>query len=380
MTWSRYAACWRARPERVRQGCTRLPEGRRLRRLLLSKSMKVQRNKALRPYNTLGLQACADAFVDVANEHEILAALEWARAHSLPVLPLGGGSNVVLAGDIKALVVRQQSRGIEVLESGADTVTLRVAAGENWHELVRWTLQQGFFGLQNLALIPGTAGAAPIQNIGAYGIELQSVLWQVHAVRIADSARLVLDNVACKFSYRDSIFKHGLSDKLVITAIVLKLSRNPDIDISYPALQQYFNENPATEPTPQAVFDAVVSIRRSRLPDPAIEPNAGSFFKNPVIEHGEAEQLLTKFPALPRYPQADGRVKLPAAWMIEHCGWKGYRCDNLGVHAQHALVLVNYGADSGEQLLHLAGQIAESVYGTFGVQLEMEPRFYGSRT
>lgn len=341
--------------------------------------MNVQRNKALLTYNTLGLQACANAFVNVSCDEEVVAALRWAREHSLPVVPLGDGSNVVLGGDINALVLRQQTRGITVLENGENAVKLRIAAGENWHGLVQWCMQQGFFGLQNLALIPGTAGAAPIQNIGAYGVDLQSVLWQVHAVRIADSKPLVLDRTECKFNYRDSVFKQELADQVVITAIDLQLSRRPDSDISYPSLQQYFSENPSIEPTPQAVFDAVVSIRRNRLPDPSAEPNAGSFFKNPVIDRCAAERVLAQFPALPHYPQADGSVKVAAAWMIEHCGWKGYRRENLGVHPQHALVLVNYGADSGEQILRLASEIAGSVYRAFGIQLEIEPRLYGCR-
>lgn len=340
--------------------------------------MNIQRDQALRQYNTFSLQARAEAFVCVNSDEELLAALAWARAHSLPVIPLGEGSNVVVAGDVKALVLRQQTKGIDVLETGPDAITLRVAAGENWHDLVRWALQRGYYGLENLALIPGTAGAAPIQNIGAYGVELQSVVSRVHAIQLADTAHLVLDRAACAFGYRDSIFKHQLNDQVAITAIELQLALTPRINISYPALQSYFSEYP--EPAPEDVFDAVVSIRRSKLPDPAIEPNAGSFFKNPIISGREAARLLALFPALPSYPQADGTVKLPAAWMIEHCGWKGYRRDSLGVHPQHALVLVNYGAGSGEQLLALATEIAQSVHREFGVHLEIEPRLYGSRT
>lgn len=342
--------------------------------------MNVERDKALRPYNTLRLSARADAFVRVASDTDLLAALAWARAQSLPVLPAGEGSNVVLAGDVEALFLQLRTRGVEVHETANNAVTLRVAAGENWHQLVQWSLERGFYGLQNLALIPGTVGAAPIQNIGAYGTELHSVLSRVHAIRIADNEPLVLGRDECCFSYRDSIFKHELEDKVVITAIDLKLSLRPDIDISYPALSQYFNERPTLSHSPQAVFDAVVSIRRDKLPDPALEPNVGSFFKNPIIDACAARRLLETFARLPHYPQADGRVKLSAAWMIEHCGWRGYRRDQLGVHGQHALVLVNYGSDSGEQLLSLAADITASVYGQFAVQLEIEPRLYGSST
>lgn len=340
--------------------------------------MKFHRGEELRPYNTLGLQARAEALVSVASDAELLLALAWAREHRLPVVPLGQGSNIVLAGNLDALVVRQETRGIQVLESAGSNVTLRVAAGESWHELVQWSLQQGYYGLENMALIPGKVGAAPIQNIGAYGVELQSILRQVYARRIEDDEQVTLDTVACKFGYRDSIFKHELKDQLVITAVELQLSRRPSVQITYPDLAGFFAAHPLVEPTPQAVFDAVVSIRRRKLPDPSSEPNAGSFFKNPLVASGIAEKLVEKHPSIPCYPQSDGRVKVSAAWMIDHCGWKGYRRDDLGVHGHHALVLVNYGNNSGEQLLSLAKDIAGTVYDNFGVHLEIEPRLYGT--
>lgn len=340
--------------------------------------MKFYRAESLRPYNTLALEAYAEAFVTVKSDAELASALAWARDQHLPVVPLGQGSNIVLAGDLHALVIRQETRGVQVLERDASTVALRVAAGESWHELVQWSLQQGYYGLENLALIPGTVGAAPIQNIGAYGVELQSVLLQVQARKIADDEQVMLSNVACRFGYRDSIFKHDLQDQLVITSIDLRLSLGASVKTTYPDLTRYFEKHHLENPTPQEVFDAVVSIRRSKLPEPALEPNAGSFFKNPLVLPEVAKNLVEKYPALPCYRQGDGRIKVPAAWMIDHCGWKGYRCDDLGVHGQHALVLVNYGNNSGEQLLSLAKDIAGSVYDNFGVRLEIEPRLYGS--
>lgn len=340
--------------------------------------MKFCRSKALRPYNTLGLQARAEAFVTVTSDAELLLALAWARERHLPVVPLGQGSNIVLAGDLNALVVRQETRGIRVLEATDSSIILRVAAGESWHELVQWSLHKGYYGLENLALIPGTVGAAPIQNIGAYGVELQSVLRQVHGRRIEDDEQVMLDTMACKFGYRDSIFKHELKDQLVITAVELQLSLRPSVQITYPDLASFFELHPLVERTPQAVFDAVVSIRRRKLPDPSSEPNAGSFFKNPLLCADMAEKLVAKHPALPCYPQGDGQVKVSAAWMIDHCGWKGYRRNDLGVHGQHALVLVNYGNDSGEQLLSLANDMAGTVYDSFGVHLEIEPSLYGA--
>ncbi|MEZ5502623.1 MAG: UDP-N-acetylmuramate dehydrogenase [Halioglobus sp.] len=345
---------------------------------LANGSSSVRRGHALRAHNTLALQSRADAFVAVSSDAELLAALAWAKARRMPVIPLGEGSNVVFAGDVHALVLRQATQGITLLEVRPNAVLLRVAAGQNWHELVRWSLQQGYNGLENLALIPGTAGAAPIQNIGAYGVELQSLIACVHARRIDDGTAVTLDNQSCEFGYRDSIFKRELSGQLIITAIEITLSRQAVVNTDYPALASFFLQHPLLERTPQAVFEAVVSIRRSKLPDPADEPNAGSFFKNPVLDSSQARKLVANFPQLPAFPQADGRVKLSAAWMIEYCGWKGFERDRLGVHPQHALVLVNHGNDSGAQLLDLANEITRSVYEVFAVSLEIEPRVYGA--
>ncbi len=339
--------------------------------------MQIQRDEPLKPYNTLSLQARASALVRVGNDQELLAAFSWAAERDLPVVPLGQGSNIVLAKDLDALVVRQDSRGIQILEEVGDRVRLRVAAGENWHSLVQWTLQQGLYGLENLALIPGTVGAAPIQNIGAYGVELQSCLLRVHALTIADGQSMILSNTDCEFGYRNSVFKQGLRDKLVITAVDLQLSRVPDLHIGYPVLAGALAQKDTGSLTPQDVFDTVVDIRRGKLPDPATEPNAGSFFKNPLVAAEQAETLAGKFPGLPAYPQPDGRVKLAAAWMIDHCGWKGYRENDIGIHPEHALVIVNYGNDNGEQLLSLASEVAATVADTFGVQLVIEPRVYG---
>jgi UDP-N-acetylmuramate dehydrogenase len=341
-------------------------------------AMEIQQSEALQRYNTLALQASADAFVTVRNDEELLSALAWGRANQLPIIPLGAGSNIVLAGDVNALILRQEAQGIEILDNASDTVTVRVSAGYNWHSLVRWSVESGYYGLQNLALIPGCAGAAPIQNIGAYGVELQSSLLRVHARQIADDRPITLTNTQCKFGYRDSVFKHELKDKLVITSIDLQLSTRPDVDIAYPALSQFFAAHPTITPTPQAVLQAVVDIRQSKLPDPASTPNAGSFFKNPIIAADAFRLLQQRFPALPGFAQNNDGIKVPAAWMIDHCGWKGFKHNRLGVHDHHALVLVNYGNDSGEQLLALANKIQTSVEQTFGVLLEIEPRVYGA--
>ena len=339
--------------------------------------MQILRDQALQPLNTLALRARANALARVVSDEDLLAALAWAAAHDLPVVPLGEGSNVVLAGDLDALVLCQDTRGIEILQEQAGKVILRVAAGENWHALVQWTLQQGLYGLENLALIPGNVGAAPIQNIGAYGVELQSSLCQVQGFAIADGRALTLAKADCELGYRDSVFKHRLRDKLVITTVDLELSRTPELHADYPALADFLRESGVVAATPQHIFDAVVSIRRRKLPDPALEPNAGSFFKNPLVPAAQARELAEKFPDMPCYPQADGTVKLAAAWMIDYCGWKGYREDNIGIHPEHALVLVNYGNDSGTSLLSLASEITATVADMFAIRLVIEPRVYG---
>lgn len=339
--------------------------------------MQFARDVSLRRLNTLALPGRAALMATVTDAVELDAALEFASSEGRNVIVLGEGSNVVIAGDLDALVLKQANRGIELLDRDADTVTLRVQAGENWHEFVRWCLTQGYYGLQNLALIPGAMGAAPVQNIGAYGVELSACLRQVHAVRLSDGQRLSLSRAACELSYRDSVFKGAQRDALCITAVDLELGLHPQTDTRYPVLDNFLREAGIDNPTPGQVFDAVVSIRRNRLPDPAREPNAGSFFKNPVLTIDDAEKLRARFPALPLYPQEDGSVKLPAAWLIEYCGWKGWRGDGVGVHAEHALVLVNCGGGTGRELLSLARKIAGSVRDTFGLDLAIEPRVYG---
>lgn len=339
--------------------------------------MHILQGEALQPYNTLALAGHATALVRAQSDNQLLEALAWATAHGLAVIPLGEGSNVVIAGDLDALVLRVDTRGIDVLEDDGEVVVLRVAAGENWHHLVQWSLERGYYGLENLALIPGTAGAAPIQNIGAYGVELAPFVREVHCVTVAGGTPRSITAEECRFGYRDSIFKHDLQDQLVITAVDLQLSRRPQVQADYPALARALEQHGGGEATPQAVFDAVVDIRRSKLPDPSRVHNAGSFFKNPVLTAAQAQAMARQFPGLPQYPQSDGSIKLPAAWLIDFCGWKGHRDGGLGVHPEHALVLVNYGNDSGGKLLDLARAIADSVLDTFDIALEIEPRIYG---
>ncbi|KGE03353.1 UDP-N-acetylmuramate dehydrogenase [Pseudohaliea rubra] len=324
---------------------------------------------------TLRLPARATARRDAADLPALREALLFARESGLPVIVLGAGSNVVFAGDVEALVLRYTATGREVLAEDAESVTLRVAAGEGWHALVRWCLAQGYYGLENLALIPGTVGAAPIQNIGAYGVELAPFVETVHAVCIEDGRELALHRAACDFGYRDSVFKGRLRDAVIITAVDIRLRRTAAPVITYPALREALAASTAP-PDPRAVFDAVVALRQARLPDPAITPNAGSFFKNPVVDTATAEALARRYPSMPQFV-TDGGRKLAAGWLIEHCGWRGVAGDGVAVHPGHALVLVNRDGD-GLALLALAERIRTSVAETFGCQLEIEPRVYGA--
>lgn len=341
--------------------------------------MTLLENAPLQSRNSLRLVANARAVCAAESVEQIEAAIDWAANHQLSVMPWGEGSNVVLAGDLDALVLNVRSQGIELLDRNHDSVLLRVAAGEHWHSFVQWSLGQGYFGLENLALIPGSVGAAPIQNIGAYGVEVAEFIDTVHGLLLEDGRPFALSAQDCHFRYRDSIFKTQWRDGAIITAVDLRLPLHAAPNIRYSALARHLQARSLDAPTAQQVCDAVIDIRRTKLPDPAVLPNAGSFFKNPVLEASAAAPLLERYPQMPTFQAGDGAIKFAAAWMIEHCGWKGQRRNGVGVHPQHALVLVNYGADSGAELLSLADDIAADVQATFGIELAIEPRVYGSR-
>lgn len=340
----------------------------------------ITRDFSLASGNTLRLPASAAHYTCVRDTDELAAALGYARANGLAVMPLGEGSNVVLAGDIDALVLQPALTGIDITLDTGPAIRLRIGAGENWHRLVEWSLGRQYCGLENLALIPGTVGAAPIQNIGAYGVELDEVLTRVHAVSVETGEAVQLSRDECAFAYRDSIFKHELRDQLVITAVEMELFRVPRIRADYPALAEALDARGITMPSTRDVFDAVVAVRSSKLPDPATEPNAGSFFKNPIVAAEAAHALQAQHPGMPCYAQDNGVCKLSAAWMIDQLGWKGRRSGAFGVHPQHALVMVHHQEEGGNgaQLLEFAAQIAGSVRDAFGVTLDIEPRVYGA--
>ncbi len=338
--------------------------------------MNIQSDVSLQLLHTLRLKSQARALCTVSGTAELRTALAWARAEGLPPAVLGEGSNVVLPEYWETLVILQRIPGIEVLSQDGKSVRLRVGAGENWHAFVAWALGQGYFGLENLALIPGTVGAAPIQNIGAYGVEVASFVESVHGLVTVDAAEVTLSTADCQFGYRNSVFKGALRDEVIITAVDLRLSKQPSSQTGYPSLQAHLESAGIDSATPEQVFNAVMDIRRSKLPDPAVQPNAGSFFKNPVLDTAGANALRERFPDIPCYEQSDGSVKVAAAWLIDQCGWRGHRVRGVGVHSEHALVLVNDGGDSAQELLRLADAIAADVAAKFDIDLAIEPRVY----
>ncbi|WP_461519516.1 UDP-N-acetylmuramate dehydrogenase [Porticoccus sp.] len=337
--------------------------------------LDIQTAVSLQTFNTLALPARAEFFCRVDSDETLLEALRWAKDKGLRITVLGGGSNVVLVDDIPGLVISMAISGIGLQHQIGDQLAVRVGAGENWHLLVQRTLAEGWYGLENLSLIPGLAGAAPIQNIGAYGVELSERFLSLEAIHIPSTERLSMSAEDCRFGYRDSFFKHAGRDQYVITSVTLSLSSKPQLHLDYPALQQALVERNPTELTPALISEVVCEVRRSKLPDPAVLPNAGSFFKNPVIAKEQYARLISQYPDLVGYPQADGSVKLAAGWLVDRAGWKGVMRDGVGVHQQQALVLVNRGGD-GAKLLALADEISQSVLSQFGVTLELEPRVY----
>jgi UDP-N-acetylmuramate dehydrogenase len=337
-------------------------------------TLQFQADVDLRPYNTFGLAARAAHFCRLDDLADLPALLAHALYRQGPALWLGGGSNLLLTRDYPGLVIKVALTGIRLLREDGDHVIVEAAAGENWHDFVLHTLAQGWYGLENLSLIPGTVGASPVQNIGAYGVEVKDHLHEVVCAQLdRDGAPLVLSNADCRFGYRDSVFKHEAAGRLLVTAVRFKLSRHASLRTGYGDIARQLAADGITAPTPSDVSRAVIAIRQSKLPDPAVLGNAGSFFKNPVVSAALAGKLLASHPQLPHYPAADGRVKLAAGWLIDQCGLKGYRDGDAGVHAKQALVLVNYGEASGAQLHALARKVQEAVRERFGVALEPEP-------
>jgi UDP-N-acetylmuramate dehydrogenase len=333
--------------------------------------MHLRQNISLKPYNTFGIDVSAEYFLEL-DDTALLSEISGDSSLSKQVHTLGGGSNILLSKPVKGLVVHNVLKGIQVEKEDAKHVWLRVKAGEIWHELVMYAINNNWAGIENLALIPGTVGAAPIQNIGAYGVEAKETIESVTAWDWKEKVFIIYKNADCNFGYRDSIFKTSLKDKVFISSVIFKLNKKPVFHISYGPIQQELEKMKISELSIKVIADAVIAIRSSKLPNPKQIGNAGSFFKNPVISQEHFELLQTNYPAIPSYPFSETSVKVPAGWLIEKCGWKGYRKGNIGVHNKQALVLVNYGNANGEEIWALSEEILESVKQRFGISLERE--------
>jgi len=335
---------------------------------LLSLSMRIFENHSLKAYNTFGIDCKATFFVLVYSISDLRKIYAEPEFFNLPKLILGGGSNLLLCGDFDGLVVQVDLKGIADLGNGL----IKVQAGENWHEFVLWSLHHGYNGIENLSLIPGNTGAAPMQNIGAYGVELKEVFVELEAFHIASEEIHVFDHESCHFGYRESVFKNIHKGEYIILSVTLQLRNDGIINTKYGAITEVLNQRGIKNPGPKEVSEAVISIRQSKLPDPKEIGNSGSFFKNPVILKSTFEVIQKKYVEVPSYPVNGREVKVPAAWLIEKAGWKGKRIENYGVHEKQALVLVNYGGANGEDIHKLAQEIQSSVKEKFGVHLQME--------
>jgi len=322
--------------------------------------------------NTLAIDSTAEYFVRPDCDADIQVCLQFAKSNNLPIKVLGGGSNVVMSDRISGLVLQFSGDACHVLNETEESVTIKVEAGYNWHEFVMFCLSQGWFGLENLAYIPGNVGAAPVQNIGAYGVEVKDRIGAVNGVYLNTGQSFSLAAAECDFAYRESRFKQGLNGKVLITSVEFRLSKKPQVQVSYAPLNKMAEDKGV--PTPSELAQWVIQVRQSKLPEPKELPNAGSFFKNPVVSQAVFKGLIDRFPKMPGYPQASG-VKLAAGWLIDQLGFKGKAFGPVAVHELQALVLVNRGG-SGEDVLSAARQVRQAVFERYGVELEQEPRLF----
>lgn len=338
--------------------------------------MEIRQNISLKPYNTFGIAANARYFIEIGSEDELREAL--ALEGYPPIFVLGGGSNVLLTGDLEALVLHLNIKGIGVKLEDDSQVVITARAGENWHQLVLWTLERDYGGLENLSLIPGNTGTAPIQNIGAYGVEIRDVFESCTAMEVESGILKTFSAADCDFGYRDSYFKNEGRGRYIITSVDLRLQKNKHrLNTSYGAIEAELKARGVSRPGIRDVSDAVIAIRQSKLPDPKVLGNSGSFFKNPVISGQACRKLVSDHPEAPVYKVSDQEWKVPAGWMIEQCGFKGKRFGDAGVHSRQALVLVNYGKATGRELLDLANSIKDAVLQKFGVAIEPEVNIIG---
>ncbi len=325
---------------------------------------------SLKSLNTFGFDIKANHYFEVSSVESLKNALQWTDEHGVSLTILGGGSNILFTDDFRGVVIKPSIMGIETLREDEEQVMIRVGAGVEWDHLVDYTVGRGWGGLENLSIIPGNVGASPIQNIGAYGVEAKDTIEQVEGIYIDSQQPFLLSNAQCLFGYRDSIFKKELKGKVVITHVTFRLSKNPTLMVQYGNLQEELKQH--GEVNISNIRKAVIAIRNAKLPDPKVIGNAGSFFKNPVVDIALANRIKQDYEKVPIHAVSETLSKLPAGWLIEQCGWKGKRVGNVGVHANQALVLVNHGRGTGKEVLSLAKAIQQSVMDKFGIPLEME--------
>ena len=337
--------------------------------------MKILENVSLQPFNTFGVAASSRYFAELHQPDDVLALIDWQQQYEEPVLVIGGGSNLLFTADYSGLLARSLLKGKTLLFADDDASYIRAGAGEIWHDFVRWTIQQGCAGLENLSLIPGTVGAAPVQNIGAYGVELVDFFHSLEAIDMQTGNICEFDAARCQFAYRDSFFKSVEPGRYFITSVTFRLPHKPEWRLSYAGLKDKLGD---VQPSARLISDIIVDIRRSKLPDPAVLGNAGSFFKNPVLPKEHWLKLKESFAELPGYPQQNcDNIKTSAAWLIDECGLKGLRVGAAGVSEKHALVLVNYGGASGADIWMVAETIIDAVFDKFSIMLEPEPKIIG---
>jgi UDP-N-acetylmuramate dehydrogenase len=336
---------------------------------------EIKENISLKPYNTFGLEAKAKYFTVFRSVEDLKGILQDQRFKNEKKLFLGGGSNILLMNDFDGLVLKNEIKGIEIVSENSEIATLKAGGGENWHSFVLDSIERNLSGIENLSLIPGTVGAAPMQNIGAYGVEIKDVFVELEALNLETLEVEKFDKEMCNFGYRESYFKHQGKGKYVILNVSFELSQKPVFNVSYGAIKDTLDQMGVKELSVKAISDAVISIRKSKLPDPAEIGNSGSFFKNPEIEKSLYDSVKLQFPEIPSYPIDDKTVKVPAGWLIEQAGWKGKRIGDIGVHAKQALVLVNYGGGKGQEIADLAYEIQASVFEKFGITINPEVNF-----
>jgi UDP-N-acetylmuramate dehydrogenase len=333
---------------------------------------QIQQNIPLRQYNTLGIDAIARYFAAFTSVDELNTLIEENPMPGNTPLIVGGGSNILFKDHVNALVLKNDIPGLDIIKEDTDHVYIKVGAGENWHGFVQYCLRHNWAGVENLSLIPGCVGASPMQNIGAYGVEIKEVFESLEALHVQEKKVHVFSANDCEFGYRESVFKGKYKNQYVILNVTYRLNKKPRFNTSYGAIEQELERMGVQQLSIQAVSQAVINIRTSKLPDPAKIGNAGSFFKNPSVPAVMYEQLKKEYPAIVGYPNADGTIKLAAGWLIEQSGWKGYRRGDAGVHEKQALVLVNHGHATGNEIYDLSEDVMKSVFEKFGVQLERE--------